>query len=145
MELINFDIRKNLEELESMGNVGHKSSIVSRGQKLRKIAVKDFSNAELRTMIEQNSSLKYLLPLAISRLHVDSLLKGEGYEGDMLNAVLTVEKKFWMDDLRGYIPIMVAIIETALAVANSKPTSYEKFLQHSSGAIRIFKVNVGLM
>ena len=142
MDLIHFDTSKNLEELEAM----HKGrpSMVSRSHKLRKKPLKDFSMEELRLMISQNSSLKYLVPLAIERLHVDSLVKGDGYEGDLLNAVLTVEKKFWMDDLRGYIPMLQALIEKALGIANTKTIEYKKFLTHSTGAINIFKANVGL-
>ncbi len=143
MNLINFDSNKNLEELESTGS--KKSSMVARAHKLRRKSLKDFSNEELRGMIGQNSSLKYLVPLAIERLHIDSLIKGDGYEGDLLNAVLTVEKKFWIDDLRGYVPMLEAIIKTALAVVNTKPLQYAKFLQNSAGAIKIFKLNVGLI
>lgn len=144
MELINFDVNKSLEELEK-GAVRPHFSRVSRNRKIRTIPVKDFTLQEIRLMLEQNSSLKYLVPLAIARLRVDSLVKGDTYEGDLLNAVLTVEKKFWMDDLRGYIPMLKAFIETALAMANSKPQNYQKFLQHCSGAIKIFETNVGIL
>ena len=143
MNLINFDTSKNLEELEALA--GKRSSMVSSSQTLRKKAVKDFTIAELKGMIAQNSSLKFLVPLAIQRLHVDSLVKGDSYEGDLLNAVLTVEKKFWIDDLKGIIPMVEAVVEIALAVANAKPAEYAKFLQNSTGAINIFKANVGLI
>ena len=147
MELINFDTKKSLEELEVLEvRISQRGiSMVSRSNKLRKKALKDFSTEELRSMIGQNSSLKYLVPLAINRLHEDSLLKGEGYEGDLLNAVLTVEKKFWIQDLKGCIPMLDNIIEKTLSMANAKPNEYAKFLQNSAGAIKIFKTNVGLI
>jgi hypothetical protein len=140
VDLINFDIKKTLNELESR----HSMSIASRGAKLRSIPVKDLTIEEIRIMIQQNRSLKFLVPLAIERLHINSLVKGDGYEGDLLNAVLTVEKKFWITDLRGYIPMLNALVETALALANSKPEKYQNFLQHCNGAIKIFKSNVGI-
>ena len=147
MDLIDFDITKTLEQLEIGGKEGYHQagSSVFKAHKLRKKALKDFSNEELCLMVTQNSSLKYMVPLAIQRLQVDSLIKGDGYEGDLLSAVLTVEKKFWIEDLKGCISMLEAIIKTALATANSKPLDYEKFLQHSKGAINIFKTNVGLI
>jgi hypothetical protein len=126
-------------------DTGRHSVLVARGNFMRKKPVKDFSLQELRLMIGQNSSLKYLVPLAIQQLHVNSLVKGDMYEGDLLNAVLTVEKKFWLDDLKGCIPMLEAIIEIALAAANAKPGDYVKFLKNSSGAINIFKTNVGII
>ena len=143
MGLINFDISKTLEDLETASTAHtRRSSMVSRDQELRKKPLKDFSIEELRSMIGKNSSLKYLVPLAIERLHVDSLAKGDTYEGDLLNAVLTVEKKFWVDDLHGYIPLLNAIIEKSSDLVKANPADYEKFMQHSSGAINIFKANI---
>lgn len=145
MELINFDVSKNLEELEYDIDRGRRSILVARGNAMRKKPVKDLSVYDLRLMIGQNSSLKFLVPLAIQHLHVNALIKGDAYEGDLLNAVLTVEKKFWLEDLKGCIPMLESIVEIALASANGKPAEYGKFLQHCNGAINIFKTNVGII
>ena len=139
MNIVNFDTNKSLLDLDKS-----KVSIVSRADKMRQKPVKELTTQELRLMIHQNSSIKFLVPLAIERLQMDSLLKGEGYEGDLLNAVLTVEKKFWVVDLKAYIPLMSGLIDTALALAHDKPAVYKKFLEHCGGAIKIFKTNVGL-
>jgi hypothetical protein len=141
MQIINFDQNKTLLQLES----GKRISIVTKADKLRQKPVKDFTIDELRLLIHQNNSIKFLVPLAIERLQINSLLKGEGYEGDLLNAVLTVEKSFWLVDLKAYIPLMEGLIKTALALANEKPEQYKKFLSHCSGAINIFKKNVGMI
>jgi hypothetical protein len=146
MELINFDTDKSLEMLDAQApSKGRRSIIVARGNPLRKKPVRDLTLLELRTMIGQNSSLKFLVPLAIQQLHVNSLVKGDVYEGDLLNAVLTVEKKFWVDDLKGCIPMLESIIEIALAAANADDKKYAGFLRHCTGAINIFKKNVGLI
>src|SRR3569623_2022406 len=139
MNIVNFDTNKSLLDLDKS-----KVSIVSRADKMRQKPVKELTTQELRLMIHQNSSIKFLVPLAIERLQMDSLLKGEGYEGDLLNAVLTVEKKFWVVDLKAYIPLMSGLIDTALALAHDNPAVYKKFLEHCGGAIKIFKTNVGL-
>jgi hypothetical protein len=140
MDIINFDRNKTLLQLES----GKKISIVSRADKMRQKPVKDLTIDELRLMIHQNSSIRFLVPLAIEHLQIDSLLKGDGYEGDLLNAVLTVEKKFWLVDLKPYVPLMEGLVKTALALANEKPAQYKNFLHHCGGAINIFKANVGI-
>lgn len=145
MELINFDTSKSLEELEHNADIGRRSILVARGNPMRKKPLKDLSVYDLRLMIGQNSSLKFLVPLAIQHLHMNALIKGDAYEGDLLNAVLTVEKKFWVEDLKGCIPMLESIIEIALASANTKRIEYGKFLQHCDGAINIFKTNVGII
>jgi hypothetical protein len=143
MDFINFDISKTLDELETASNTyARKASYISRSHKLRKVPVKDLTTEELRLMIMQNSSLVHLVPLAIQRLNLDSLLKG-GYEGDLLNAVLTIEKKFWKTDLNGYIPMIKGIVEKAAAIVKANPVKYLKFTQNSSGAMNIFEANIG--
>jgi hypothetical protein len=140
MNIVTFDVNRSLLELDTKSKI----SIVARADKMRRKRVKDLTVQELRMMIHQNSSIKFLVPLAIERLQINSLLQGEGYEGDLLNAVLTVEKKFWLEDLKAYIPLMEGLIKTALALANEKPAQYKKFLDHCGGAINIFKSNVGI-
>jgi hypothetical protein len=147
MDLINFDTKKSLEQLEKLDKASsnRRRSMVSGANKFRKKPLKDLSTEELRSMIGQNSSLKYLVPLAIERLHVDSLLKGDGYEGDLLNAVLTVEKNFWIEDLKGCIPMLQALIEKTLIIVKQNPLDYVQFLQNSAGAIKIFRANIGIV
>ncbi len=145
MDLVNFDTTKCLEELEAVRKAtSNWSSMASKGNKLRKKALKDFTNEELRLSISQNSSLKYLVPLAIERLLKDPLAKGDIYQGDLMNAVLTVEKKFWVDDLNGYIPMLKFIIEKALSTVKANPDDYKKYMQRSAHAIKLFQENIML-
>lgn len=141
MDLINFDTSRNLEELESAGS-SKRGSMISRSSKLRQKRLKDLTTEELRMMIVQNRSLKYLVPLAIERLIKDPLLKGDLYPGDLTNALLTIERKFWVSDLNGYIPMFKSIIEKAQVIAESKPDEYKKFSEDFLQAINIFKANI---
>ncbi len=141
MDLINFDKNRNLDELELAGGIERRGSMMSRSTKLRQIPVKKLTTEELRLMIVQNRSLRFLVPLAIERLLDDSMLKGDQYAGDLTNAVLTIEKKFWAGDLNGYVPMLNSIIEKAQKIAEENPKDYEGFFQHTSHAIKLFKAN----
>ena len=142
MELINFDINRSLEELEAGPASNKRGSMISRSSKLRQTRLKDLTTEELRIMIVQNRSLKFLVPLAIDRLQKDPFLKGDHYAGDLTNALLTIEKKFWITDLNGYIPMFKSIIEQAQAIADANPENYKSFIQHFSQAIKLFTTNI---
>jgi CDI immunity proteins len=89
---------KSLESLEKQ-NYGlvpdDESSIISRMRILRKRAINEFSLDDLRFMILQEVGLKYLLTEAISLLEKDLLTEGNYYEGDLLNAVLSIQPENW--------------------------------------------------
>lgn len=141
MDLINFDTNRSLDELEAAGSSG-RGSMMSRANKSRQKRLKDLTVEELRMMIVQNRSLKFLVPLAIDRLIKDPLLKGDLYPGDLTNALLTIERKFWVSDLNGYIPMFKSIIEKAQVIAEAKPLEYKNFLEDFLQAINIFKANI---
>lgn len=143
MGLINFDPSKSLAELEKSGksNSRWQTSVVFRAHKLRSKPLKDFLNDELQLQITQNTALKYLVPLAIERLQKDPLIKGGSYFGELLNAVLTIEKKFWTDDLNDYIPVLDSIVEKARILASTNLVDYNKFIETSDNAVAIFKAN----
>jgi len=143
VELINFDVNKTLDELE--GGASSRGTMMSKSSKERKIPLKKLTTEELRIMIVQNRSLKYLVPLAIERLLKDSMLKGDLYAGDLTNALLTIEKKFWINDLNGYIPMLNTIIEKAQAIVKEDPKSYENFALHTAHAIKLFKTNTAAL
>jgi hypothetical protein len=50
---------------------------------------------DLRIMIGQNIGLRYLVPLAITRLNEQPLAEGSYFPGDLLCNVLRVEPNYW--------------------------------------------------
>lgn len=95
---------KSLENLEktNFGTVpSDESSIVQRLWKLRKIPINEFQVDDIRFMIIQGIGLKYLLIEAIDLLNENILTEGNYYEGDLLNAVLKLNKEQW-GQLREY-------------------------------------------
>jgi hypothetical protein len=95
------DLReKTLEQLENevWGEPNHPSKLVITIHELRKKRLKDFTIEDLRITIGQNFSLDYLVPVAIEKLQENILAEGDMYEGDLLNSVLTVNSKFWLEN-----------------------------------------------
>jgi hypothetical protein len=104
----------SLEQLEgqSWGDVATApTKMVKRCIMLSKIPLKELTAGDLRLLVGQQLSLIYLLPLALRLLETYPLLRGELYEGDLLNNVLTVD---WSDpSIREHLPCVIAIAKRA--------------------------------
>ena len=48
-------------------------------------------------MIGQQISLRFLVPRAIAILELNHLVEADSYPGDLLNAVLRIEKSYWRE------------------------------------------------
>jgi CDI immunity proteins len=68
---------------------------MKRCHELRTKPLKDFTDEDLRTMIEQQVALDLLVGPALTRLRVDPLLDSGCYPGDLLASVLRVNAPFW--------------------------------------------------
>lgn len=88
---------KSLESLEkdNWGEPEYDSHLVTTCHRLRKKQLKDFETEDLRIMIGQNFSLKYLIPLALNKLTENILADGDFYEGDLLEVVLKSDRAYW--------------------------------------------------
>ncbi len=97
-------LHKTLESLESDNwvNANNQSYLIKTCTELRKKPLKDFEIEDLRIMIGQNFSLKYLVPLAIAALQKDILIEGDFYEGDLLKSVLTSDKDYWKTEVENW-------------------------------------------
>ncbi len=91
------DINKTLDQLENniWGEPQYSSYLVKECHRLRKVQLKDFSPADLRVMIGQSISLKYLIPLALDILENDPFIDAYYFDGDLLTVVLTSSKEYW--------------------------------------------------
>ncbi len=92
-----FDKAKSLEELESekMEKPDFQSSLTLSVYRLWSKPLNLYSTEDLRLMIGQNISLKYLLPIAIDKLTENPFVEGDFHYGDLLWSVLNVESSFW--------------------------------------------------
>jgi contact-dependent growth inhibition (CDI) system CdiI-like immunity protein len=55
----------------------------------------EYSVAELRVTISRQLALSRLVPIAIDVLEENPLAEGDCYPGDLLEAVLGVDKQYW--------------------------------------------------
>lgn len=91
---------KTIENLEkqNFGNPNEApTNMVKRCLALCKVPLDQFTVEDLRLMIGQDFSLRYLIPLAIEQLKKDIFVEGDLYPGDLLNNVLSVNNNFWRD------------------------------------------------
>ncbi|MFT8349135.1 contact-dependent growth inhibition system immunity protein [Clostridium saccharoperbutylacetonicum] len=96
-----FDRSKSLQELEGQdwSETIFDSHLVITCRGLRRKAIGSFEVEDLRIMISQAIGLNYLIPLALEILEDDIFAEGCSYRGDLLDAVLRVDKKFWRNNL----------------------------------------------
>ena len=118
----NFDINKNLEELEDEIwediPTEEKSDLIGRALQLRRRPLNKFCNDDLRFMIGQEIGLTFLVPLAIEILIENPLAQGAYYEGDLLSSVLEVNQNFWREDPQLWWEVEEIAYESELIVEN---------------------------
>jgi hypothetical protein len=98
MKTFDFDVNQSLQALEGAdwGEPSYSSSLVIDCHRLRRVALKDFTDDDLSRMIVQQISLPYLVPLALEALRLRPCESGEFYfGGTLLSAVLSIESEFW--------------------------------------------------
>ncbi len=97
-------------ENEDWGEPQFHSHLVTECHRLRKVPIGNFTPENLRIMIGQNISLKYLVPLAMEVLHRDPLVSGDFYEGDLLRNVIHSD----IADNRDLVPQLFDMCKRAL-------------------------------
>lgn len=92
--------QKSIENLEGQ-NFGNPSeaptNMVKRCLELCKVPLDKFTIEDLRLMIGQGFSLRYLIPLAVEHLKTNIFVEGDLFPGDLLKNVLAVDTNFWTD------------------------------------------------
>ena len=91
---------KTIESLEKnkRSTPDFDSFLITRCHELKKVPLNHFTTEDLRMMISQQLGLDYLIPLALETLEKDLFAKGDFYEGDLLQSVLNVESRFWINN-----------------------------------------------
>lgn len=93
------DLHLTLDELEGevWGESPYDSHLVTECHRLRRVPLIQFTIENLRIMIGQKISLRYLVPLALDRLEENPFAEGDFYAGDLLLSVLRVNSEFWKE------------------------------------------------
>lgn len=89
---------ENLEKQDFGNPIDAPTNMVKRCLELCKVPLDQFSVEDLRLMIGQDFSLRYLIPLAIEHLKTDIFVEGDLFPGDLLKNVLSVDTNFWINN-----------------------------------------------
>lgn len=128
--MTNYDLSKSIEELE--GEIwpppNYSSFLVLRCHELREKNLQEFSAEDLRLMIGQSIGLKFLIPLAIDFLEKNPFVSGDHDFGDLLCAVLSVDKKFWKENMPQYYRFLEvsAGLESTLKMVGESLKKFEE-------------------
>ena len=74
------------------------TELIRRCHALRRTPVSQLGQGDLRVLIGQEIALKHLVPLALRALEVEPMLEAEYYPGDLLVALMSVERGFWANN-----------------------------------------------
>lgn len=88
---------RSLEQLDgqSWGDApDDATSLVQDVHRLRRVAVGELQDDDLRLLLGQHEGTEWLIPIALDRL-VEEPLTGDSYPGDLLRAVLHAGSDFW--------------------------------------------------
>jgi hypothetical protein len=90
--------RRTLDELDPpawAAATPDDTNLVRRCHELRQTPLDEFKVEDYRIMIGQQISLSFLVPRAIAILQSNPLAEGDFYPGDLLKAVLGIDKPYW--------------------------------------------------
>lgn len=92
---------KSLQNLEKgpVTAVEYSSNLVKRCTELSSQSLNEYSVEDMRVMISQQIGLDFLVPLALDQLNTNILSEGDYYPGDLLTAVLKIDKVFWSKNI----------------------------------------------
>ena len=71
------------------------TDLVRRVDRLRKLPVESLDGEELRLLLNQDVGIDVILPIVLERVSEQPLLEGGYYPGDVLVALLRLDKRTW--------------------------------------------------
>lgn len=92
------DQRRSLEDVEGEhwgAPPVDATRLIATAHRLRQKPIADLTIEDLRLLIGQEIGVTVLVPVALEFLRRDPLAAGSMYEGDLLRAVLQVDRSFW--------------------------------------------------
>jgi hypothetical protein len=92
------DSSKTLEELEGQnwGEPTYDSYLVKTIHRLRRKPIGEFTVEDLRIALGQQLGMEHLTVLALDHLEIDPLAEGDFYPGDLLKAVMSLPRSYWL-------------------------------------------------
>ena len=131
MSLSKDQLDKTIEQLEnvSYGVDPYGSTLTKAVYALRKTKLKEFNIENLRVMIGQSEGLKYLIPMALEKLHKNVHAEGDLYPGDLLSSVLSVPDTHWQENPDQFEDMKKLIAAKRSELENSRNFSQKKLMR----------------
>jgi hypothetical protein len=88
---------RSIEQLQCNGHTGtgSPSGIAARCDQFTRVPVKDLSTEQLRLLLSHDIGTVFLLDRTLQILEMDILADGDFYPGDLLSAVLNINRIHW--------------------------------------------------
>lgn len=86
--------------------------------RLHKIPINKYQIEDIYFMIEQESCLDFLVPMALNNLKDDILIKAEDYSGDLLIRILRLSPEFWKENNKYYFDFIDILSKNLESIEN---------------------------
>lgn len=100
------------------------SGMVNHIKNLYEIRFGEYSDGDIRLLINQELYLNYMIPLALEILSKDPFIEVDYFEGDLLKAIINVSKDYWARNSDDYYVLKNILVQSVdkidkLSVSNS--------------------------
>ncbi len=103
------------------------------------IPLNQYTSDDIRFMILQELGLIYLIPLGLNVLKDNPLIESAYYEGDLLSAIIKVDKTYWVEN-KEECSKLKEILRTNITFINSRLDMNEKVDRELLSNIDIFNL-----
>jgi len=115
---------KSIEQLQcnSRSEAGSPSGVAARCHQFSRVPVKDLSTEQVRLLLSQDVGTIFLLDKTLQILETDILADGDFYPGDLLSAILNINKIYWKTkpDLAARLHVLLSQKRTMIRNAGHK-------------------------
>ncbi len=110
---LNESFNSSLDEIEGSNQkyCNLSSGLIEKCMVARTRKIKELSAEEVRILMSQNIGLEYIVPFSLDILEKEPLIFGGLYKGDLLVALLNVDKSFWIKNPKWNNRLMEITIE----------------------------------
>ncbi|HLO56874.1 MAG TPA: contact-dependent growth inhibition system immunity protein [Saprospiraceae bacterium] len=89
------------------------------------IKLNEYTSDDIRFMILQGLGLAYLLPIGLNILKENLLIETSYYEGDLLSAIIKIDKTYWFGHEAEYFNLKHLIKENEILLNSTLNKKYD--------------------
>jgi hypothetical protein len=118
------DLNKSISQIQgwiwnqAIPNIEDSSYEECNFYRLHKIPINKYKTEDIYFMIEQETCLDFLVPMALNILNDNILIKAEDYSGDLLIRILRLSPEFWSDNQKYYFKFINILRKNQESIEN---------------------------